>query len=254
MGTSVDSEIALWSGTTGTVLKRMAGNGLVAVAAGVASALGGSGLAYLASGVAGVAGGSGLVRVAAGVPSAVNGPRANWLSGRFYDPSHSQPLGGWATTALQANRVFASPFWLPNDVTISEVAINCVALVNPSIARYGIYNCDESIMRPSTLIWQAPTAADMSTIAVKSTTGLSQALTGGKWYFTAVGSDAAPSIQANSGQLMDVIGYASHSDSVRYGGVFQDLTAGVLAATGLASTFTVTNTTGSCYRVTMKVA
>lgn len=215
---SVDNELALWSGTSGTVLKRSIGTG--------------------------------TVRVASGVMSLGDAAMMPWISGQYYDGNQATAAGAWTGGINTALRLYASPIYVPNDVTLSEIGINVTTFQATALARLGIYSLG-SDFKPGALFWEGASTLDCSTNGDKAFTGLTLAVPGGRWYYSALIINVA-SVQTWEMQSPNsaVFGYNSHSSTTRLTMYYLDR-----GTHTLPNPFgTPTNITQGMKRVTLRVA
>jgi len=96
-------------------------------------------------------------------------------------------LSSIASVSVTTDQLTLSPLCIPEDITLTKLHINCVSAGNPgSIARIGIYTLD-TVNAQWDLLVDAGTV-DISSTGVKTAT-LSQAMTAGTPYWTAVVAD-----------------------------------------------------------------
>jgi hypothetical protein len=190
MATSVQNELVVWNDTTATEVTSAAG--------------------------------SGTVKLTNGVYSLGNPASFQWISGRYYDVAHNMALGTWGGSAMTALRLCASPIYVPNDVTLSEIAINVTAAVASSLARVAMYNVG-SDGKPGTLLFQGASTLDTGASTGEKILTESHAVTGGKWYYLAVVSDAAISIHGGPTITLGHFGWPSHSSTSREGMFYKAL-------------------------------
>lgn len=162
--TSVDSEVVLFSSTTGKLLKRATG----------------SGIAKLTSGVLGTAT-PGTDYVAAGTPAGI-GPAwwpAGYVSGNYYLCNSTS--AAMTSNTLTNGNLRLSPWVVTAAVTVVRLFIDLTVIGDvASTFRLGIYN-DSGAGVPSTLVLDAGTIATGSTTGVFEVT-ISQALTPGLYW------------------------------------------------------------------------
>lgn len=193
---SVDNELVLWSGTSGTEVKRATG--------------------------------SGAVRITSGVLGLGDAALMPWISGNYYDSSSSLADSAWGATSANALRLYATPIYVPNDVTISEAAINVTTGVASALARIGLYSLG-SDNKPGALFWQGASTLDVSSTGEKILSSLSVAIPGGRWYYTAMAIDlAGVSTHGNSSPNVAPLGYTSHSSTGKTTQYFKTLGSLVL--------------------------
>lgn len=154
-----------------------------------------------------------------------------WKAGNYYGARSSMAHGTIAGQALTLNQLFASPMFVPDTVTVTTIACNVTAAVAGAKLRMGIYTV-KSDGRPNTLVVGSETG-DISAATTGDKTGtISAALTGGQWYWLAVISDQAISVNGFTGGQPNVLGSAGPGSGTK--------ASGVRASTGVWTTLPAT--------------
>lgn len=176
---SVDNEIALFSGTGGKILKRASTSGMVKLTSGVLSSavVGTDYEAPISSGT--------TEQYWRGdktwqnLPSTIGVDTYRKVGTSLYEAWYSSSCTGASLTssALVKNRLYALPFIVPVPVTLDRIAINVTTLYSGN-ARLGIYDNDNCY--PTNLILDAGIVST-STTGVKSITINTTLSTGLKW-------------------------------------------------------------------------
>lgn len=264
--TSVDGEIVLFSGTGGKTLKRATGSGLAKIASGVLSATtsptdipdhthadadncGVLGIAAFgltdpnadripfwddsAGALVWLAAGTNLTITGTTIAASGGGAGGDpiafpWIAGGgYYDASSAIP-SSWAATAMLANRLYATPFYVPNAITVSDIGTWVTTGVTSALLRFGIYALGAD-NKPGALLWESPSAVAAATSgAAAAHTGLSLNIDAG-WYYAAAVSDSAISIHFATNHTVAPRGYAAlNATLTKQGGYFKAHTFGAL--------------------------
>jgi len=243
MATSQVGGLPLFSDTTATEVTESTASGILKATSGVVTAIslaGNDATKFLNE--------QGAFAVPAGGGGSGSFAMLPFISGEYYDQSLYADIANWGATAVTANRLYASPIFVPNDVTISEVSINVTTGVGSALARVAIYAMGAD-GRPGALVWQGASTLDVSGTGEKTFTSLSIALDGGTWYYLAVASDSAISMHAANGNRT-TLGYASHSTTSKQNEYYK-----TLGSLTLPDPFgTATGKLGGCHRVSLLVS
>ncbi len=209
---SVDGEVALFSGTTGGVLKRAAITGLAKLASGVLSAAV-AGTDYYAPGSTDVAvadGGTGsstatAARSALGLDYHDGGQLRHAGTTSNTVLHGTNPGGGQTSTAsISPNNLYLCPFVAPaRGGTLDRLAIEIIS--GTGSVRLGLYDSTgPTDLTPGTLLVESAAIAQSGAGMVTHT--LSQQLTPGRVYWVAVVTNAAYTIRtvtlARAGTLL----------------------------------------------------
>ncbi len=169
-----------------------------------------------------------------------------WYSGAVNQTAHG-------STNFTAGNLYAHPVILPGGV-IDTIAFECTALGAGSAARVGIYsNTSEQVIYPSSLVVDGG-EQDTTSVGVKSTAGLSIAISPGLYWFCYLCratapfarfvplaamshvSGALPTMGANlPGSIVKVSSYGALPSTFPSGGAISGLTVGALVAVHYAS-------------------
>jgi hypothetical protein len=128
---------------------------------------------------------------------------------RFLLPSryHIFPLGLASTGAINANYLYAVPFFTPVARTVTKMAIHVTTLAAGN-ARLGIYQDNGSIY-PGSLVADAGTV-DTSSTGLKEITGLNISLSANTLYWIVLVANVAPSLVVTpSGGGWQPLGYST---------------------------------------------
>lgn len=131
---------------------------------------------------------SGTTISATAAATGLGTPVVPWKTGRYYDTSQLW-AGTFGNVAAVANRFYATPVFVPNDVTVDRIGVYVTATAAGN-ARLGIYAMGTDGW-PGALILDAGTVAT-NTGGAKEIT-ISQALSGGTWYYLAMVANAGAS-------------------------------------------------------------
>lgn len=168
-------------------------------------------------------------------PAAPGGPAPvtmNWKSGLYYGArtvlAHSSVSG----QVLTADQIFASPIYVPQDITVTTIACNVSATGGGTKLRMGLYLMGGT-GRPTTLISGSETGDLTVTNGLKVAT-ISAALTGGTWIWGVVITDGAPALTGFSGGQPNIVGSIDPSSGTKQSALRVALGTGW---TALPSTF-----------------
>lgn len=193
--------------------------------------------------------GSGSVMSDSGVARIGNPAVPPWVSGMYYDAQSGNPLGAWAGGSITALRLYATPVYVPNNVTVSEFGINVTSGVGSALARIAVYAMG-SDFKPGAIVWQGASTLDVSGTGEKTFTGLTQQLQGGLWYWFAFCSDSAIQLHKTAGTIGSPLGWISHSNTTKSYSWFK-----TLGSLTLPDPFgSTTGTIGDAIRVTARIA
>lgn len=131
---------------------------------------------------------TGTVAMTSDIPASTGLVGPGIVAGNYY---HSPFDQSGSTGTLAANTLYGSLVYIQNDVTITKLSIQVATGQAGKSARLGIYANSAGV--PGARILDAGTVA-LDTSGVKEVTGLSQALTGGAWYFFALLSNATTAV------------------------------------------------------------
>lgn len=142
------------------------------------------------------------------------GDSPNPTSGSYFGPSsHGPGRGTTANITPVLNTHYATPFYVPNAMTIDRIGVNVATAVAATLARLGIYTMGADGL-PGTLLLDAGTV-DTATTGFKELT-VSQALSKA-WYFTVLagnnGTVAFSAVNASRSPL-GIVSNAATQDSV----------------------------------------
>lgn len=173
------------------------------------------------------------------------------VRGSTYDRYHtsSKFAFSFTTVALTANRLYATPLLIGENMTLDRIgiSISTTSSGSTSVARLGIYNSNSNHL-PSTLV------ADFGTITTSATTNLTtiainQTLTPGL-YFMALLSNATDTVRAIPTTGFDsIFGYGNNPTLNVAGQFYQAQTYGALPSSFTASTFSVAAVPAIFYRI-----
>lgn len=184
MATSVANELVIYTGTDGVTVGRTSGTG--------------------------------PIMLTAGVHTVGQMPVIPWASGNYYDALAFFPGSNWAAAAITSLRLYASPVYVPNTVTISEFGINVTTGAASSLARIAVYAMSTD-GKPGAIVWQGASTLDTSGTGEKTFTGLTQQLAGGNWYWFAFVCDSG-TVQIHKVAMTNLsTGFASHSSTTKLG-------------------------------------
>jgi hypothetical protein len=164
---------------------------------------------------------------------------------------YSGPLGTRTTLAMAASTEYASPLYLAAAGTLTRLGLEITtAGAALSVVRLGIRSDNNG--QPGTLLLDAGTvAADAITASGIEITGLSRALTPGRYWLTATAQGGTPTVRANSGDVWPV------SAPTLASAVGAAASAGFITAatvTGaLPSPYVISARTGSVPRVVARI-
>jgi hypothetical protein len=137
-------------------------------------------------------------------------------AGRYYDAAVVQQVSN-ATAALAANTLYANLVYAQaksdgGDPTFDRIMVNVTgAGAGGTDARLGVYAMGADGF-PGALVLDAGTV-DVDSTGVKEVTGLTLTLTAGRFYYTAVVSDGAPTVTSYSSMQQAVFGWASAANT-----------------------------------------